>query len=125
MNTFRQKPASFTLLITIFALITVSLVIGGYFLLSYQKDSVLNKAMTELQFLGRLKKTQIEQWVQERNADARFISSNRSLAADFIRLIKNPSGAARQVTLDWMSAMVVDEPELTVTAYRQIGRAHV
>ena len=118
MNTFRQKPASFTLLITIFALITVSLVMGGYFLLSYQKDSVLNKAMTELQFLGRLKKTQIEQWVLERNADARFISSNRSLAADFIRLIKNPSGAARQVTLDWMSAMVVDEPELTVTAYR-------
>ena len=118
MSTYRQKPASFTFLITIFALITVSLVIGGYLLLSFQKESVLHRAITELQFLGRLKKTQIEQWVQERNADARFISSNRSLAADFVRLIKNPSSAARQVTLDWMSAMVVDEPELSVTAYR-------
>lgn len=118
MNTHKQKPASFTLLITIFALITVSIVIGAYLLLSFQKESVLRNAITELQFLGRLKKTQIEQWVRERDADARFISSNPSLAADFVRLIKNPSGTTRQATVDWMRAMVIDGPDLSVTAYR-------
>lgn len=118
MAAYRGKPASFTLLITIFALITVCLVIGGYLLLSFERESLLRQAKTELQFLGHLKKTQIEQWILERKADAQLIFGNRSLRSDLARLMKNPSSAARERTIDWMKAMAADEPALSVTAYR-------
>lgn len=86
---FNKPQFSKLYLASITILISIIIIIVGYFYLQTISERILKQKYAELSAISELKVNQLTQWISERNSEAKFFSENPTYIENAITLISN------------------------------------
>lgn len=94
MNPQRQKPTTPWLLIFLFFIISISVVVIGFWFYNYQRQHLFDHKLEELSSISDLKIRQMTQWRHEKLNDASFLSQSTLLIRQFKAFSNKPENKA-------------------------------